>query len=848
MKVPGPDKTQWMRASMYMVIRILIVLALLLPQAVYAACERYVSTDGSGIDCTVGDPCNIQIGIESASSGEEVCLNDGTYAITDQLAVPTGVSVTSTNADKSLVTIEAGASFAIGTPMFLYSSGSAGTNGNQTLSYITLDGRPGGYTAYQGVKILNRDNVTIDNCTIENFYGVGSSTYANGSYGVYVSSGDFPITSNWSAYIGTDFAKENWPSGEAIDGFTFTNNLVDDCGWDAGTDRAQTPSLPLYHLKDSTIHDNQIYGDHSAIKPLSMTAGFWDTVTFYNNYILCHSDGILYNNYSMWGLEVWVNFDCSFYNNKLVNAGFSTTYGAGNKWYHNYVDKSGTSSGQSYCIEATGNADAKIYHNLLVGNPDSGTAWGINVGAPQNHGETSTLYAYVWGNVIVDMRRTALFLDMTDTTDTTNAYFYAHNNTFYNNDNHSSAEAIRFRQDNSGVTGHVYFSNNIFYSNNLGYYTKSSAGTLNLTHDYNMWYDNDSNSNPSSVYTGETNKVTTEPTFTDNYAAASGSSNQVDAGTAITTVNGVDMSYRLHSSTVWGTGSTLPSVVTVQASGSDDIGAYEYATLADTSPPTISSPDPYNGEILDAGTTSYNFTVSVSDATAVSGCRMSDDDESYADMSDDDTMADNGDGTWDNNLTGLTNDTSYTKYIACTDGTNAHTASNNFTSSFSVQSASGGTLLVDNSDAEYAETGSNWSSSTAVAGYYGDNYRTSAKSNETAVWTFTVPLEGIYRVDAQWTEAGNRPVNVDYAIVHSGGTAHIEIDQTQNGGSFQELGTWTFGTGETTVTLTVPLTGYACADAVRMVAVDTGEGETNPAGSGSVTINPAATGSVTFAP
>jgi hypothetical protein len=121
-----------------------------------------------------------------------------------------------------------------------------------------------------------------------------------------------------------------------------------------------------------------------------MTAGFWDTVTFYNNYILCHSDGILYNNYSMWALEVWVNFDCSFYNNKLVNAGFSTTYGAGNKWYHNYVDKSGTSSGQSYCIEATGNADAKIYHNLLVGNPDSGTAWGINVGAPQNHGETST--------------------------------------------------------------------------------------------------------------------------------------------------------------------------------------------------------------------------------------------------------------------------------------------------------------------------------------------------------------------------------------------------------------------------------------------------------------------------
>jgi hypothetical protein len=139
---------------MYMVIRLLIVLFLLLPQVVYAACERYVSTDGSGIDCTVGDPCNIQIGIESASSSDEVCLNDGTYAITDQLAVPAGVSVTSTNADKSLVTIEAGTSFAIGTPMFLYSSGSAGTNGNQTLSYITLDGRPGGYTAYQGIKIL----------------------------------------------------------------------------------------------------------------------------------------------------------------------------------------------------------------------------------------------------------------------------------------------------------------------------------------------------------------------------------------------------------------------------------------------------------------------------------------------------------------------------------------------------------------------------------------------------------------------------------------------------------------------------------------------------------------------
>jgi hypothetical protein len=795
MKVPGPDKTQWMRASMYMVIRLLIVLALLLPQAVYAACERYVSTGGSGIDCTVGDPCNIMIGIESASSGNEVCINDGTYTITDGggVQVPAGVSIRSTNSDYTLVKIQPGVNIgSSGGLLNLISS--AGTNGNQSISHLELAGVNGGYVARKGIRVHSRDNVTISNNYIHDFRGVYLAACIEAhSIESFVADGWKDFYPDDPGSDGNDFAIDAlWPDNP-VTGLEISYNKIDDGGFWDGVTGNRTGSISLFHIKDSTIHHNTfenytsrgeaITGSGAGMGTPGKTA-LLDNVDIYNNDF---SMGECYGQVgeelkeSPWSIEIWVmKGGCDIYNNTgsgtYGSSFYSITYGKNTKIYDNdiwYKRSDGSPAGvtQGMGIEANGQSFGEVYGNMI-----SDAKWGITVGNAMG-GTNNTEYirnTKVYQNVIENFRYDGVWVYCYGAVEPKTGHlilvdFVVEHNTCYGEGGSRSETCVEVKQtddsnrkNSTPATGECTI-NGIDVRNNAsenmiiqgGWFDDEGAITdivVSYNHSYN---------GTSDAWEYDSNDYTGDPKFSDPGSSAF-------AGYTPTS------------------GSAIIAAVPDIGYGTDG-GAIPATGVSDSSPPTISSPDPYNGEILDAGTTSYNFTVSVSDATAVSGCRMSDSDESYADMSDDDTMADNGDGTWDNNLTGLTNDTSYTKYIACTDGTNAHTASNNFTTSFSVQSASSGTLLVDNSDGEYAETGTNWTGSTAVAGYYGDNYRTSAKSNETATWTFTVPLEGIYRVDAQWTEAGNRPVNVDYAIVHVGGTAHIEKTKPRTAVRFKSL-------------------------------------------------------------
>jgi hypothetical protein len=832
---------------MYMVIRLLIVLALLLPQAVYAACERYVSTGGSGIDCTIGDPCNIYVGIESASNGNEVCINAGAYSLTTDIDVPIGVSFKSTTGDANDVIIKPGKSFSTSEPVFNFKSES-NTDGNHDVSYITFDGTEGSYRYYIVFETENRNNIRVHHNIFKEIYGANRAglNFNGESDGSSLTHEDvIPAAMGAS---GVYSAWTDWPDNPAT-GIEIDYNQFIDCGYDGPGD-GKSGAVNVWNLKDSSFHHNTGSNDNSMGEMLSGATrigdgaaklGCVDNFDIYNNDYAWGSDVYYFGEKgpdpdTPWMFEIWgLRNGCDVYNNTgsgtYGNWGFSLTYGKDLNIYDNiiYAYKGGANDpyARNYGvgIEVNGHSHLDVYGNLIAGFANNLTA-----GYKRSHltGQVFT-DINIYNNVSINPCFQGMWIKAWNdgnckagTVENVNVY----NNTIIGHQgawrSTRNTRGIRLTQDDddgacsTAVLDSVTVEDNIVMSFDHGY--MKDGDVTSATWNKNIAYDctdNFENFSQGTNLTGDPEIVDPDnedwPNYKTNYAITAGSAAD---GTA---------------SGNWGT---------------DDIGV-NFTTSAT---PIISDPDPFNGEILNAGTTSYNFVVTLSHPLPVTGCRMSDDDESYADMSDDDVMADNGDGTWDFNLTGLANDTSYTKYVACTDGTNAHSASNNFTTSFSVQSASSGTLLVDNSDGEYAETGTNWTGSTAVAGYYGDNYRTSAKSNETAVWTFTVPLAGIYRVDAQWTEAGNRPVNVDYAIVHSGGTAHIEIDQTQNGGSFQELGTWTFGTGETTVTLTVPLTGYACADAVRMVAVDTGEGEPNPAGSGSVTVNPAATGSVTFVP
>jgi hypothetical protein len=87
-----------------------------------------------------------------------------------------------------------------------------------------------------------------------------------------------------------------------------------------------------------------------------------------------------------------------------------------------------------------------------------------------------------------------------------------------------------------------------------------------------------------------------------------------------------------------------------------------------------------------------------------------------------------------------------------------------------------------------------------------------------ATFTFQLPLSqaGPYDVYLWWTQWPSRLTNVPVDIVNSAGTASIFVNQQVNGGQWNLVGGWDFGT---TATITIKSVGggTVCADAVKLV-------------------------------
>jgi hypothetical protein len=118
-----------------------LVLAIVCPAH---AATRYVDADCSnGIStynettqaCTGGTSTvysSIANGIAAASSGDVLSLGDDTYTV-GNLTLGTGISLTSTAADKTKVIIQPSANDSVN-PFVRLDSETPGTNGNQTIS------------------------------------------------------------------------------------------------------------------------------------------------------------------------------------------------------------------------------------------------------------------------------------------------------------------------------------------------------------------------------------------------------------------------------------------------------------------------------------------------------------------------------------------------------------------------------------------------------------------------------------------------------------------------------------------------------------------------------------------
>ena len=119
-------------------------------------------------------------------------------------------------------------------------------------------------------------------------------------------------------------------------------------------------------------------------------------------------------------------------------------------------------------------------------------------------------------------------------------------------------------------------------------------------------------------------------------------------------------------------------------------------------------------------------------------------------------------------------------------------------------------------------TGTSWTSSTNVAGYYGSGYYVSptAAVSEPATFYFYLPAAATKTLDAWWTAGTDRSTTAPFIAYNASGTklGTVNVNQQLNGGKWNALGTWSFSAGWNKVQLSRWTTAgyYVVADAIQV--------------------------------
>jgi hypothetical protein len=127
-------------------------------------------------------------------------------------------------------------------------------------------------------------------------------------------------------------------------------------------------------------------------------------------------------------------------------------------------------------------------------------------------------------------------------------------------------------------------------------------------------------------------------------------------------------------------------------------------------------------------------------------------------------------------------------------------------------------VVVDNLDAETSSSG--WWGASGAAGFWGTDSIYSFQAGATFTFRPNLVPGTSYTVYAWWTAAPNRDTAVPYEI-RSGATllGTVPVNQTTNGGQWNQLGVYTFGDIPSVTVLTNGGGVVSVADAVRFVPV-----------------------------
>jgi N-acetylmuramoyl-L-alanine amidase len=139
-------------------------------------------------------------------------------------------------------------------------------------------------------------------------------------------------------------------------------------------------------------------------------------------------------------------------------------------------------------------------------------------------------------------------------------------------------------------------------------------------------------------------------------------------------------------------------------------------------------------------------------------------------------------------------------------------------------------LVVDNSDGSVQVKGK-WTATTTTGGFFGPDYlfRTPGDGLSSVSWPFPNGPAGRYEVFARWSAGPNRATNANYQVNSNAGAANVAVNQKNNGGAWQSLGSFDFQPGKgQSVTLTDKADGVVVADAIRFVGPAGGDSRLQP--------------------
>ena len=483
-------------------MRLSSVLVLLLLNLTLSGATYYI--DPAGNDSNTGSSSSPWKTLayacsKATASGDIIHVNAGTYTETNQCVLAVGVSIEGVGVTSHIISkvVFTRSGDLTGAAITL-SSGSEGTNGNQHISGIWLDGNyfagatyDNSATGNDGIFVQRRSNVKIYNCTVSGFYlnGIalhGSTTYAQPSI---------------------------YATGNEIYNCIITDNGNEDNTWGGGG------NIEIGGQGDGTlIHDNTISAigrqNYGLINGNNLSGAHHNKgVKFYNNVLnKREQEGVWSFQIEMWntdgGFEVYGNtfnggdtqidiagdwnlkgnYDYSWYIHDNVFTGEYST---------SYQKKVGID------IENGHIEDVWIYRNHFV---NKHAPFNITNGTDANVIIERIYFAYnimescgygVKGDYKV-INNFHIPSDMTFTD------FY-----FYNNVITGRADAYytAFYVDNAGVANNFYFKNNIvvnFLHPAQAWLYVNNTGTMNgLYVDNNILYNNANNSDP--ILTG--NKV-----------------------------------------------------------------------------------------------------------------------------------------------------------------------------------------------------------------------------------------------------------------------------------------------------------------------------------------------------